>query len=90
MKQVIEDSYNFTKNKISIFELWRIIVQIRLTMAFKDDMIDAGFSDEMSYLEHLMDQGDWIVDQQIEREREMLNYQDSPYDGLSPKKIERM
>lgn len=59
-------------------------------MAFKDDMIDAGFSDEMSYLEHLMDQGDWIVDQQIEREREMLNYQDSPYDGLSPKQIERM
>ena len=59
-------------------------------MAFKDNMIDSGFSDEMSYLEHLMSQGDRIVDQQIEREREMLNYQDSPYDGLTPKQIERM
>lgn len=59
-------------------------------MAFKDDMIEAGFSDEMTYLEHLMDQGDWIVDQQIERERAMLDYRDSPYDGLTPREIERM
>lgn len=58
-------------------------------MAFEDDMIEAGFSDEMNYLDYLMDEGDRLSQQLIERESRMTDYQ-SPYDGLSKRQIEQL
>ena len=61
-------------------------------MAFEDDMIDAGFNDPMEYLESLMDEGDRIVQRQLERERDYCYTHDSesPYDGMSETQIARL
>lgn len=48
-------------------------------MAFEDDMIEAGYSDEQGYLDHIMDDFERDFQQQQERELEYDNY-DSSYD----------
>ena len=39
-----------------------------MTMAFEDDMIDAGFNDAEDYLEYLMDDGDRRMQRLIDEE----------------------
>lgn len=57
-------------------------------MAFEDDMIDAGFSDEMSYLDYLMDEGERIMSRVAETFN-LDNYDpDDEYDIIMHDRIE--
>lgn len=47
-----------------------------MTMAFEDDMIDAGFNDAEDYLEYLMDDGDRRMQRLMEEEDRWRNEED--------------
>ena len=51
-----------------------------MTMAFEDDMIDAGFNDPMEYMDYLMDEGDRIMQRLIEEEDRMRDWEEEEPD----------
>lgn len=59
-------------------------------MAFEDDMIEAGFNDPEDYMEYLMDEGDRLLQKQLERENDYSFRHESPYDGMSESQINRI
>ena len=51
-----------------------------MTMAFEDDMIDAGFNNAEDYLEYLMDEGDRVMQRLIDEEDRMRDWEEEEPD----------